>query len=92
MAFAVVLALVHTLFCCALISTSCCISLYGLCSCYTEYAALEGDFKDGKLHPGDLKACLTEYINAMLQPIRDHFATGEPKKLLELVRGYRTTR
>ena len=59
---------------------------------YAAYAALEAEFVAGKLHPGDLKACLAEYINAMLQPVRDHFASGEPKKLLEAVRAYKTTR
>lgn len=60
---------------------------------YTTYAELEADFVSGKLHPGDLKATLTEYLNALLQPIRDHFATNpEAKKLLEQVRAYKTTR
>jgi len=59
---------------------------------YAAYAELEADFVAGALHPGDLKACLTENINALLQPVRDHFAHGEPKKLLELVRSYKVTR
>lgn len=59
---------------------------------YASYAELEADFVGGKLHPGDLKACLVEYINALLQPVRDHFASGEPKKLLEQVRKFRVTR
>jgi len=29
---------------------------------------------------------------SMLQPVRDHFASGEPKKLLEQVRSYKITR
>lgn len=50
------------------------------------------EFLSGALHPGDLKAALTDAINALLQPVRDHFASGEPKKLLEQVRAYRVTR
>ncbi len=59
---------------------------------YTDFTAMVADFVSGALHPGDLKATLTEYINAMLQPVRDHFASGEAKKLVELVRSYRVTR
>ena len=62
------------------------------CSVYSSYDVLEADYVSGKLHPGDLKACLIEYINGLLQPIRDHFAKGDAKKLLEQVRSYRTTR
>lgn len=59
---------------------------------YTKYEDLEADFVSGTLHPGDLKLMLTEYLNAILQPIRDHFASGEPKALLEQVKKFRVTR
>ena len=59
---------------------------------YTDFTELEIDFKSGALHPADLKAALTESINIILQPVRDHFASGEPKKLLEAVKSYRITR
>jgi tyrosyl-tRNA synthetase len=59
---------------------------------YPAYEALEADFVAGTLHPGDLKASLTTYINSMLEPVRKHFASGEPAKLLEAVKRYRVTR
>lgn len=59
---------------------------------YANFAALAADYEAGALHPGDVKANLTTAINGMLQPVRDHFASGEPKKLLEQVIKYRITR
>lgn len=59
---------------------------------YATFEELVAEFLSGALHPGDLKAALTDAINALLQPVRDHFASGEPKKLLEQVRAYRVTR
>jgi tyrosyl-tRNA synthetase len=37
---------------------------------YTNYQALEDDFREKKVHPGDLKAAVTEAINNLLEPIR----------------------
>ena len=59
---------------------------------YTSFEALAADYSAGLLHPGDVKASLTETLNALLEPVRRHFASGEPKKLLELVCKYRVTR
>lgn len=59
---------------------------------YTDYAEMEADFVSGALHPGDLKECLKRYINACLDPVRRHFASGEPAALLKLVRSYSVTR
>jgi tyrosyl-tRNA synthetase len=68
------------------------ISVVCICSVYNSYAEAEADFASGKLHPGDLKAGLTEAINALIEPVRKHFASGDAKKLLEQVRSYKTTR
>jgi tyrosyl-tRNA synthetase len=59
---------------------------------YANFAELAADYAAGKLHPGDVKANLTETLNEMLAPVRAHFASGEPKRLLEQVMKYRTTR
>jgi tyrosyl-tRNA synthetase len=59
---------------------------------YTTYEALRDDFVANKLHPSDLKPAVTMYINQILQPVRDHFASGEPKKLLQQVRKFKVTR
>jgi tyrosyl-tRNA synthetase len=59
---------------------------------YAKFADLAADFAAGSLHPGDVKANLTDTLNAMLEPVRKHFASGEPKKLLEQVQKYKVTR
>ncbi|CAG8539379.1 2758_t:CDS:2, partial [Paraglomus occultum] len=45
---------------------------------YTEYQLLEDDFRDKKVHPGDLKAAAIEAINNLLEPIRQKWA-NDPK-------------
>ncbi len=59
---------------------------------YTEYAVLEADYKSGKVHPGDLKAAVTENINRILEPVRAHFASGEPKILLDKIKKFKITK
>lgn len=60
---------------------------------YTCYADVERDFVAGELHPGDLKAALARAINAMIKPIRDHFANNaDARALLERVRSFSVTR
>ncbi|KAF8974866.1 hypothetical protein BGZ46_009653 [Entomortierella lignicola] len=50
---------------------------------YTNYEDLENDFKDMKVHPGDLKKAVTDAINELLAPIRKWFDTDELRKLTE---------
>ena len=60
---------------------------------YVEYEEVEKDFVDGKLHPGDVKPALARHINAILQPVRDHFANNpEAKKLLDTIKKYKVTK
>lgn len=60
---------------------------------YATYEELEEDFASGALHPGDLKPAVSKAINAMLQPVRDHFKNDpEARKILEQVKRYKTTR
>ena len=60
---------------------------------YTDYAALEAAYVAGEVHPGDLKAALTDALNAILQPVRDHFATdAAAAELLKKVKAYKVTR
>jgi tyrosyl-tRNA synthetase len=44
------------------------------------------------VHPGDLKAAVTDALNAILEPVRAHFAQGEPKILLEKIKKFKVTR
>lgn len=50
---------------------------------YTDYQQLEDDFRDKKVHPGDLKKAVTESINKLLAPIRQWFDNDELRKLTE---------
>lgn len=59
---------------------------------YTEYTKFEEDYLSGKIHPGDLKAAVTEAINRILEPVRLHFSQGEPKALLEKIKKFKVTR
>ena len=57
-----------------------------LCREYVTYEEVVADYGSGALHPGDLKPALAKALNAILQPVRDHFATDErAKKLLAQV-------
>jgi tyrosyl-tRNA synthetase len=59
---------------------------------YSDFASLEADFVSGKIHPGDLKPAVTDAINAIIEPVRQHIASGEPKKLLEKIKKFKVTR
>jgi tyrosyl-tRNA synthetase len=59
---------------------------------YAVFDDLARDYAAGTLHPGDVKANLTDALNTFLAPVRAHFASGEPKKLLETVQRYKVTR
>ena len=49
---------------------------------YTSYDELETDFKEEKLHPGDLKAAVEVYLNKLLDPVRRHFSSPEMQSLV----------
>ncbi|KAF0424478.1 Nucleotidylyl transferase [Gigaspora margarita] len=42
---------------------------------YTDYQSLEDDFREKKVHPGDLKNAASEAINKLLDPIRKKWAS-----------------
>uniref|UniRef100_A0A8B9ZFS2 Tyrosine--tRNA ligase n=1 Tax=Anas platyrhynchos TaxID=8839 RepID=A0A8B9ZFS2_ANAPL len=48
---------------------------------YTDYEALEKDFAEQVVHPGDLKNSVEVALNKLLDPIREKFNTPELKKL-----------
>ncbi len=43
---------------------------------YESYEALESDFAERKLHPMDLKAAASEYMNEILKPVRELMVVG----------------
>ena len=60
---------------------------------YAQYAELEAEYCAGSVHPGDLKASLVAALNAILQPVRQHFASdANAKELLKKVKSYKVTR
>ncbi len=59
---------------------------------YSQFKDLEQDFAAGKLHPQDLKAGIARDVTKLLEPARKHFASGEPKRLYDFVKGLQVTR
>uniref|UniRef100_M4BB24 tyrosine--tRNA ligase n=1 Tax=Hyaloperonospora arabidopsidis (strain Emoy2) TaxID=559515 RepID=M4BB24_HYAAE len=53
---------------------------------FTTYEELEAAFASEKVHPADLKPCLTTYINGLLEPVRQHFASGPLKTMLSSIK------
>ncbi|CAG8546585.1 4354_t:CDS:2 [Diversispora eburnea] len=49
---------------------------YGGQVIYNDYQTLENDFRDKKVHPGDLKSAVAEAINKLLDPIREKWANN----------------
>lgn len=59
---------------------------------YDDYNVLEEDYRQGKIWPGDLKPAVSEALNRILEPVRVHFESGEPKKLLDKIKKFKVTR
>ncbi|RLN57633.1 hypothetical protein BBJ28_00021409 [Nothophytophthora sp. Chile5] len=53
---------------------------------FATYDELEAAFGGEKVHPADLKPCLTKYLNEMLEPVRQHFASGPLKTMFASVK------
>lgn len=59
---------------------------------YEQWEDIERDYLSGELHPSDVKPALTASLNRILEPVRQHFAGGEPAKLLAKVKSFKITR
>lgn len=59
---------------------------------YSTYNDLEDAYIKGELHPADLKTGVAEHIDRLIEPIRKHFESGKPAKLLEEIRAFEITR
>ncbi len=57
-----------------------------------SFDLLEADYLSGRIHPGDLKLAVGAALNQILDPVRTHFASGEPKALLEKIKKFKVTR
>ena len=63
------------------------------CRVYKEAEELHKDYESGVVHPSDLKPALSQALNAILQPVRDHFdSNAEAKELLKKVKSYKITK
>lgn len=58
---------------------------------FAKYEELESAFAGEQVHPADLKPCLGKYINALLEPVRQHFANGDLKKLWSNIKKLKTS-
>jgi len=59
---------------------------------YHSYAELERDYLGDRLHPQDLKLAVAEYLDRLVEPIREHFSRGKARELYEKVSSYEVTR
>jgi|TARA_Y100000310_G_scaffold96067_1_gene93838 tyrosyl-tRNA synthetase len=50
---------------------------------YKSYPNLEKDFAKGDIHPVDLKNSVADALIKILKPARDHFLSGNAKRMLE---------
>ena len=57
-----------------------------------KYEELEGMFREGKLHPLDMKKETVDALDEILTPVRKHFSSGKAKKLADEVRSFAVTR
>ena len=58
-----------------------------------NYSELEKLYKEGKIHPADLKTAVANYINEMINPIREKFDKDPKlKKILETIKKFEVTR
>ncbi|MEM5766530.1 MAG: tyrosine--tRNA ligase [Candidatus Aenigmatarchaeota archaeon] len=60
---------------------------------FKSYGELEKAFKQGELHPLDLKNAVADYLDQIIKPVREHFEkNSSARELLELVKGFKITR
>lgn len=60
---------------------------------FHSYADLEKAFREGKLHPEDLKNSVADYIDTMVKPIREHFEKNKrARELFETIKASEVSR
>ncbi|MBI3413621.1 MAG: tyrosine--tRNA ligase [Candidatus Aenigmarchaeota archaeon] len=57
-----------------------------------KYEEVENAFREGKLHPLDLKKGTIRALDEILAPVRKHFEKGRAKELYEFVKSAQVTR
>lgn len=65
-------------------------NLYDLFSVYKSFEELAEDYKQGKMHPNDLKPAVAKVINELIEPVRRHFETDpEAKALISKIKSFK---
>jgi tyrosyl-tRNA synthetase len=60
---------------------------------FSSYQEVENAFREGKLHPMDLKNGVAENLDSMISPIREHFENNKKaRELFEFVKSQQVTR
>ena len=60
---------------------------------YASYATLEKDYREGNLHPADLKAATATALNSIIAPVREHFEKDKhASELYNFVKSQKITR
>jgi len=60
---------------------------------FESYTQLENEFRQGNLHPLDLKKSVAEHMEILVKPIREHFEKDKKaKELYEVVKSQKITR
>jgi tyrosyl-tRNA synthetase len=59
---------------------------------YNTYPDLETAYLNGELHPSDFKRGVGVHLDLLIEPIRKHFESGRPAKLLEEIKTFEITR
>ena len=60
---------------------------------YRNYLELERDYREGRIHPLDLKEAVAECLIEILEPVRKYFSSNpDAKKTLEFIRSVEVTR
>jgi tyrosyl-tRNA synthetase len=65
---------------------------YGGNISFESYEELEKAFREGKIHPQDLKKNVARELDRIIKPVREHFEKPENKKLLEVFKQAEITR
>ena len=60
---------------------------------YGSYEEVEGDYREGKLHPLDLKMAVAAHLEKLIKPIREHFEKNKKaRELYEFIKNVEITR
>eukprot|EP00743_Colponemidia_sp_Colp-15_P000799 GILK01000881.1.p1 GENE.GILK01000881.1~~GILK01000881.1.p1 ORF type:complete len:428 (-),score=73.23 GILK01000881.1:226-1479(-) len=60
---------------------------------FNSFEEVAVDYASGALHPGDVKSSLAKAVNAMIEPVRQHFKNdARARELLTTIKAYKVTK